>query len=515
MLSKNGNSLSAVQRNILVNYLGQAWVAIMGIVFLPVFIKYLGMEAYGLIGVFTLMQSWLALLDMGMTPTLNREMARYTAGAHDTKSIKDLLRSLEIICYSVAFAIAMVVLMASNWLATDWLKVQKLPIETVAQSISIMAFVVALRFIEGIYRGSLFGLQKQVWFNSVSALLATFRQLGAVAILALVSPTIHAFFIWQVLVSLITVLSLGFGVHNALPITNYSPKFSRAAISGIWKFAGGMIGITILSILLTQIDKVLLSKLLTLENFGFYILASTLASVLYMLVGPVTQAIYPRMVELVTLKDQDALISIYHKGCQLITVLAAPLAILLSIYAQGVIFAWSGNTYIASQTAPILSALILGTFFNGLMYMPYQLQLAYGWTSFALKMNTVAVVLLVPAIFYIVPRYGAIGAASIWLALNTGYVLIAMQLMHRRLLKSEKLVWYFFDVLLPIVGVLIVVLISEFFKPLRFDSRMNWLVFLGLTGVSSLLVSVLFSNQIRPLITWDRCMAILRVKFKA
>ena len=36
--------------------------------------------------------------------------------------------------------------------------------------------------------------------------------------------------------------------------------------------------------------------------------------------------------------------------------------------------------------------------------MPYQLQLAYGWTSFAIKINTVAVTLLVPAIFLVTPE---------------------------------------------------------------------------------------------------------------
>ena len=63
--------------------------------FIPLYIKYLGIEAYGLIGIFALLQAWLALLDMGMTPTLSREMARFTGGAHDAQSIRDLLHVSE------------------------------------------------------------------------------------------------------------------------------------------------------------------------------------------------------------------------------------------------------------------------------------------------------------------------------------------------------------------------------------------------------------------------------------
>jgi len=58
-----------------------------GLAFVPVYIDYLGIEAYGLIGVFAILQAWLALLDFGMTPTLAREMSRFSAGAHDAQSI--------------------------------------------------------------------------------------------------------------------------------------------------------------------------------------------------------------------------------------------------------------------------------------------------------------------------------------------------------------------------------------------------------------------------------------------
>ena len=84
-----------LKRNLIANFLGQGWTALMGLAFIPLYIKYLGMEAYGLIGLFALLQAWLSLLDMGMTPTLSREMARFTGGSHSAQSIRDLLRSIE------------------------------------------------------------------------------------------------------------------------------------------------------------------------------------------------------------------------------------------------------------------------------------------------------------------------------------------------------------------------------------------------------------------------------------
>ena len=67
-----------LKRNLIANYLGQGWTALMGLAFIALYIKFLGIEAYGLIGIFAVLSAWLALLDMGMTPTVSREMARYT-----------------------------------------------------------------------------------------------------------------------------------------------------------------------------------------------------------------------------------------------------------------------------------------------------------------------------------------------------------------------------------------------------------------------------------------------------
>lgn len=488
----------SLKKNVLANYLGQGWSALMGIAFVPLYIKYLGMEAYGLIGLFAVMQAWLTLLDMGMTPTLNREMARFSAGGHTPQSIHDLLRSLEIICLCLAVIIALSVWAASNYLASDWLKSDKLPITDVSQAISVMALVVALRFVEGIYRGSLFGLQRQVWYNGANAAIATLRNGGAVIALAYISPTVRDFFFWQAAVSLLSVAIFAMGVYRALPRAPSLPRFSRVAIADIWKFASGMMAVTFLAILLTQIDKVLLSRLLPLESFGYYTLAATVAGVLYIVIAPVTTAFYPRLVELLIQENQVALITAYHQGAQLITLLIAPAVMLLSFYPENIVFMWSGNVNLAANTAPILSIFVLGVFLNGLMHMPAQLQLAYGWVSLGIKTNVVAVVVLIPAIFWVVPKYGAIGAAWIWVVLNAGYVLIAMQFMHRRLLVREKWSWYFSDVILPASGSIGVMLLAELFQPASYQNRWSDFFFLLIVGILALVTSTILAGRIRP-----------------
>lgn len=454
-----------LKRNLVANLLGQGWTALMGLAFVPLYIKYLGMEAYGLIGLFAVLTAWLSLLDMGMTPTLSREMARFTGGSHNAQSIRDLLRTIEVITFSIALVIAGGIALGANWIATYWLSVDELPIQVVSQAFAIMGLVTALRFAESIYRSSIVGLQRQVLFNTVNSSLATLRGLGAVGILVWLSPSIQAFFLWQGLLSVLTLGILAAVTYASLPPVQHRARFSFQALRDVWRFAGGMLGITFLALLLTQVDKVLLSKLLTLSDYGYYTLAAAVAGALYMLISPITQAVYPRLCELHAADDRSMLADTYHKAAQLVSVFAGSAAIVFILFGETFLRIWTQNAVLAARTAPLLSLLMLGNLLNGLMWVPYQTQLAHGWTSLTVKVNVVAVALIVPSILLVTPRYGAIGAAWAWVSLNLGYVLIASQFMYRRILRSEKWRWYFQDLLLPLAASLSVALLLKLIWP--------------------------------------------------
>ena len=442
----------SLKKNVVANYFGQGWQALMSLAFVPLYIKYLGIEAYGLIGIFALLQAWLALLDMGMKPALGREMARFTGGAHNAQSIRDLLRSIEVIGIAIAGGVALAIWGMSGWLASHWVTAKTLPVEVVAHAFAVMGVVTALRFIEDIYGSSIAGLQRQVLQNLMIGIMATLRGLGAVALLAWVSPTIGAYFLWQGLLSVITVaLSAGI-VYSALPPAPLPARFSRPALIGIWRFAAGMMAIVFLSLLLTQVDKILLSRLLTLESFAYYALAGSVASRLYVLTGPITAAFYPRFTELATNGDGVALRAVYHQGAQLVTVLMGSAAIVLMVFGGRVLRLWTGNPALTQHVAPLMAVLALGALFNGLMWIPYQMQLAHGWTSLTIKVNVVAVSLLVPAILLFVPAYGAIAGAWGSVTVNAGYLMFAVPLMHRRLLRAEKWRWYREDVAVPLAA---------------------------------------------------------------
>jgi O-antigen/teichoic acid export membrane protein len=503
-----------LKRNLIANYLGQGWTALMGLVFIPTYIQYLGIEAYGLIGLFSILLAWLALLDMGMTPALSREMALFTGGAESAVFIRDMLRSIEIITFGLAFFLIFNIWLASDWLASDWLLPDKLSLKDVAQAISIMGFVAALRLFEGVYRSAIIGLQRQVLFNIVSSILATLRGFGAVGVLIWIGPTIKAFFIWQALISILSLGVFSMVTYRSIPRIKRDARFSVSTLRRIRGFALGMMGVTFLSLLLMQTDKLILSRFLTLSEFGYYTLAATLAGALYMVVSPIGQAWLPKLTELHAELLQINVIEKFHQGAQLVSVLMGSAALIVIVFSEIILEIWTHNEHLVQSSAYLLSLLALGNLLNGLMWIPYQTQLAYGWTALAAYINLVSVIVIIPALLFVIPRHGAEGAAWVWISLNASYILVGIPLMFRKILITEKWKWYKEDVFKPLSVAIMVAVFFRIIMPANFSYsyKIVWLV--GVSGIT-LLASSFAAHYVRAsILKIIRTYLGKKVKFK-
>jgi len=422
----------------------------MALIFIPFYIKFMGIESWGLIGLFATLQAMFGILDMGLSSTLNREMARLSVLPHKEQEMCNLVRTLEVLYWSVAVFVGITVVALSPFIAHHWVKAGQLSPKTIEQALLIMGFVIALQMPVGFYSGGLMGLQKQVLLNAINVGISTLRGAGAVLILWLVSPTIQAFFLWQIIIGITNTFFLVLFLWRRLPLSDNKAVFQKQLLKGIWKFAAGMSGISILAVILTQLDKVILSKMLSLDMFGYYMLASVVAMSLVRFFSPVFYSIYPRFTQLASIDDQDGLKRLYHKSCQFMSVLILPIAIVMALFSYEILLLWTQNRATAEKTHLIASILICGTAINGLMAMPYALQLAFGWTKLSFFKCLIAVILLVPLIIYMTTRYGATGAASVWLVLHMGLFFFEIPIMHSRLLCTEKWRWYWQDVCIPL-----------------------------------------------------------------
>ncbi|MEN8219711.1 MAG: oligosaccharide flippase family protein [Pseudomonadota bacterium] len=216
-MTQNAKSL---KKNTIANFLGVGYTTMIGVVILPLYLQYLGEEAFGLVGFFTVLQAWMQLLDMGMSPMLSRQAAR--ARGHNIKFIelKKLLRSLEIIFFTLALIIVLSILVSSDWIANYWLKVELLALTDVAFCIALMGMMIGLRFFSSLYRSGIMGMENQVLLNIANIVLTTLKFVGALLLLHFVTQEIVYFFIYQLILSIIELAVLSAMFYRLIPATD-------------------------------------------------------------------------------------------------------------------------------------------------------------------------------------------------------------------------------------------------------------------------------------------------------
>ena len=425
----------------------------MGIAFVPIYIKYLGVEAYGLIGVYVSMQAWIALLDMGMTPTLNREMARYKAGEHDHVWARRLLRTLECIYIVVVGIVITISLILAAPIASSWLSVEELSVSAVETTIVMMGFIISIRWFMALYRGAIMGLQEQVWLNKIVVVFATIRGLGVIPVLIFVSSTIEAFFMFQAAVATAELIVVARKAIHLLPRSDEKIRFDMQILKRVWNFAFGVFSLNILGTVLLQSDKVLIALMLPLRYLGLYTLATSICSALTSLATPIINGAYPRMTELIAKKDQALLAVTYHKSAQLLAIILVSSGGVISIYSSELLMLWTRDEVIALAGAGVLTIYAVGTVLNGLMSLPYTLQLSYGYTRLLVCLNSILVLTLVPLTYWSITKFGMIGPAYVWVLLNTIYIGVGVPLMHKKYLQQEQRRWYIHGFIAPVITV--------------------------------------------------------------
>lgn len=440
--------------NIAANVVSNLVVAAAFIVSVPLVLSYIGVEAYGLVGLFLAMQGIVAVLDIGLNVTITREFAVKSKDAERAPELGSLLKTSEIV-YWIMAGIAAVVWLPLAGFASSYVNPQDLSGDTVFRCILIMGIPLALQFPISLYSASLYGLQRQVLVSLINAGFAVARYVGVLATLHFVSQAPEAYFSWTAVLIGLHVPVLAVALRSSMPAERFRSEFDLSILTRQWKFVGAIGMVTIVSVLLLQTDKLVLARIFSLDVFGYYAIAATLAGGLQWLIQPIFRAIFPKLSQITELGDRDTVSKIYHKGCQAMAVIVLPVSTLCAYFSRELLFLWQGSDEIAAKTYVSFGLLISGGALNALLFVPYALQLAHGSTRLQLITLAAGLAAFIPMTITFASHWGPPGAAAAWVLLNLAFLATVVPLTHRRFLPGETKRWAIADVLMPLVAAVV------------------------------------------------------------
>ena len=159
--------MSTVARNIAANAAGAAVGLAVLLVAVPLYLRLLGAEAYGLVGLFATLMAAAAALDLGLGATLNREVARMTARLTDSPEFADVVATLRAAGWLVGLVLGALFAALAPLIATRWLTPSTLSTGDLRLALILMGVAVPAIVARSVQFAGLSGLQRQALANGV------------------------------------------------------------------------------------------------------------------------------------------------------------------------------------------------------------------------------------------------------------------------------------------------------------------------------------------------------------
>ncbi len=486
--------------NIFSNYFSQFFAAIVSILAIPYYVKILGGESYGLIGFYGLVLILFQLLDVGLSPTLSREVALFRGGVKSSVQIWQLFNWVLLFFVVTSFLGMTLVFFSSNKIATSWLKVEFLSLSDTELAVKIIGLIVSIKWASGLFKSLLLGFEKIIYLSIVNVVVTTIASILVIPILLDINNSIITYFIVQLIASIIEFCFLLVKSLRVMPQRIYGTKESIKDLSVILKFALGVAFTSSIWILITQVDKLLLSKYLSLSEYGFFTLGVMAASGVNMIGGPIRQSILPRITKLYSENKTEMFLSTYRNGTQLVSVLAFSFCFTLFFFSFDILMLWLNDKVIALNAKIILQLYSISNGLIAVSTMPSLLQFAKGKLKLHVFGNAIFAIMYLPTLFLCISNYGAKGAAMAWFVSNVIYFAIWIPITNSKIQPGINKSWLLQDVFMTIFPSFIISVVFKIFRDQFVLSSFEVVLVIGLSIALSLTVSSLSSSFLRKLI---------------
>jgi O-antigen/teichoic acid export membrane protein len=476
-------------KNVIANFVGRFWSILSNFLFIPLYINLLGFESYSLISFSLIIAGVMAVLDAGFSATLSRELARADLNFTEKNRIFGTLETIYFLITIIAIAL---VLFASNAIATDWVSSNTYNSEEISFFVKIISFDIGFQLLIRFYLGGFIGLEQQIKSNILQVAWGIARN-GLVVMVLFFIPSLMIFFVWQAASTIVFALVAGLLLRKEIN-RKYSltiRRIEKDVLLRIWKFAGGMLLISLVAALNTQMDKLIISKLLPLESLGYYTLAVSLSMGIVVVVNPISVAILPRLTSYFTGNRISDAQDLFQKVNVTVSILVFSILAIMSYFSYELIFVWTGDANIALKVSPFLPIIAFAVSMLSLATIPYNIAIANGYTKLNNILGVVSLLITLPGYWLATSRYGAIGAAYVFCTVQFFITIIYMYLINKKYFGVSKLKDLFFKpLLLPLFLCLGIGFVFSFMPELFKENRLYSLIWIAISTFVTFCVSL-------------------------
>jgi len=477
--------------NIASNYGNKFFSLISVFIFIPLYIKYLGIESYAVIGFYSLLLGIISFADSGLSSAIIKEFASTENSQYKYSILRLIEQRYLLICISVT----VIIFLCSPLIAQEWLTSETIPKNDLIYFLRLIGLGISLQLLSSLYFGSIFGLGFQVEANLLQIIWNILKSFVVVVGLIFIDNNLEVFFIWQIVCNLIYILALRYRViHHLKDYGLILFVIIKKIPKSILNYVGGMVLIAIISAINSQADKIVTSSFFSLRIFGYYTVASTIAQIPVILAMPLTISLFPIVSQIVAKSDIKELKIIFVKSTFILNSLIFMAMFALFFYTKELISLWTTNSVEVSFLPEVIRSakfLIIGSSMLALQLMFFYILLSFGKTKYNVIQGIVQILIGVPTLYFFVNKIGMSGGGISWILINLGGLVYLFIIVTRKFVKLNMLNYIYNNYISPfIISLLVFVLFFYVYKMLS----INFILIIIISSFFSILLNLMYYN---------------------
>lgn len=395
-------------RNTLFNFGGQAFVAGVAVVSLPIIVRGLGVSGFGLFSIGLAVLGSISFLELGLGRASNKFVASAVSRGEGSMASRAIWASLRIQTLIGVGAGAALAAFAPP-LATQVLRVNPDSVSDALTMLYALAFGIPIMLTMSTLRGALEGLQRFDLVNlvRVGVNAATYGTPLLGAFLGLRVPEI---ILILVVVRIAAVLTY-FGIL-ARSLPGFVSSRREGAPSGLYSFAGWVAVSNMVVPLLSQADRFFIASRVSVEAVTYYSVPFELLMGLWIIPGGISAALFPVFSRADVTPHR--LRQLYVRPQKYIIATLCPLCLLISVFSWELLALWQGPG-IADRSHLVLSTLAAAVLINSLGWVPVNFLTGIGAAGWVARLHVLQLALYLPFCLAMTQAFGVAGTAVAFL----------------------------------------------------------------------------------------------------
>lgn len=413
------------------NLAGSGAPMLIGFISIPLLIRALGADRFGLLTLAWALVGYFGLFDFGIARALTHAIAD-KLGASDHDAVPQLFWGSLCLLGGLGIAAGILTMGVTPWLVGSVLHMPDSLQAEARQSFYLLGICIPFVILGAGFRGLLEAVQRFDLVNAVRIPSGILTYAGPLLVLPLSNN----------LASVVTVLAIGriaaclwqLGLcFRTMPSLRKFTRFQAGTVRPLFRMGAWITVSNTVSPIMANLDKFFIAAWVSVGAVAYYATSAELITRFLVLPVAVVAVLFPAF-SASSARDPKHAADLFDKSLKYLLLVLFPILLVVVAFAREALTLWLGASF-AENSFVFLQWLAVGALLNGLAQIPYTFVQGVGRADLTAKLHLVELPLYVATAFFLIHRYGSIGAAVAWTARVTFDALVLF-LIAGRLLRA-------------------------------------------------------------------------------